>query len=81
MQCFVFRSTRRAETFLMLPSKDSLDDLPEGLITVFGTPEFSFEFELTEERTLVQANADDVRRALETQGFYLQIPPENTEAV
>lgn len=80
MQCLVYRSNRKEDTYLMVPSKEALDELPEGLLTVFGPPEFSFEFELTEGRKLVQANAEDVRQALETQGFYLQMPPENNEA-
>jgi len=81
MQCFVFRSIRKAETYLILPNKDDIQTLPSALLQVFGEPEFSFEFELTAESTMAQADPSEVIQSLETQGFYLQIPPENDTAI
>ena len=46
MQCYVYRSRRKPGSFLFLPIKDEFNRVPETLLKIFGTPEFSFEFEL-----------------------------------
>lgn len=74
MQCFVYRSPRKPETFLFVPEKGDFSGLPEGLLKVFGEPEFSFEFLLTPERKLVNADAAEIMERVEEQGFYLQLP-------
>ncbi|HDP89739.1 MAG TPA: YcgL domain-containing protein [Thioalkalivibrio sp.] len=75
MQCYVYRSSLRADTYLYLPEQDAFDDLPEGLLKLFGTPEFSLEFDLTPDRKLAQEDAAKVLDNLKTQGFHLQMPP------
>ncbi|MGF1546019.1 MAG: YcgL domain-containing protein [Thiotrichales bacterium] len=75
MRCHVYRSPRRAETYLYLPRADDFDAVPEPLRQMFGTPEFVLAFDLHPQRTLARANAADVIRSLNAQGFYLQLPP------
>ncbi|PID49376.1 MAG: hypothetical protein CR991_06420 [Proteobacteria bacterium] len=77
MQCFVYRNRYKLGTFLFLAEKDNFSQVPESLLQLFGVPEFSFEFELTPGRKLVQADADEIKRSLETNGFFLQLPPSN----
>ncbi len=81
VQCYVYRSARRADTYLFVADKAQIDELPAELLKLFGRPEFSFEFTLTPQRELVNARAEDVLRALHEQGFYLQLPPENTASL
>ena len=52
-----------------------LSVLPEVLLQRFGTPQFSFCFELTPERVLATTDAGTVHAAIVDQGFYLQLPP------
>lgn len=76
MQCYVYRSRRKQGSFLFLPEKDNFARVPEVLLKIFGTPEFSFEFFLDNERQL-QFNiaASEVQRVMQENGFFLQLPP------
>ena len=75
MQCYVYRSPLRADTYLYLKEKDAFDDLPEELLKLFGEPVFALEFEFTPERQLAQEDPARVLDNLKSQGFHLQMPP------
>lgn len=76
MQCYVYRSRRKPGSFLFLPIKDEFNRVPETLLKIFGTPEFSFEFELSPDRSLViKADPQEMIRVIKENGFYLQLPP------
>lgn len=77
MQCFVYKSFKKAETYLYVPQKGEFSNVPEALMRLFGAPEFALEFDLTPERKLAVANAREVIDNLSRQGFYLQMPTEN----
>lgn len=77
MHCFVYRSSRKQETYLYLPAKDDFGRLPPGLMKLFGQPEFALDFELTTRRKLAVADTLQVMEKLRTQGYYLQMPSEN----
>ncbi len=71
--CFIYRSERKADTYLYLLEKDDFSLVPEELLTVFGEPEFSFQFELTPQRSLAKEDSVTVYENLKQQGFHLQI--------
>ncbi len=75
MQCYVYRSSRKPKTYLFLSQRDDFARVPESLLRLFGDAEFSFEFELSAERKLIQAEASEVQRNLQENGFFLQLPP------
>ena len=76
MQCYVYRSRRKPGSFLFLPIKDEFNRVPETLLKIFGTPEFSFEFELSPARNLViKADPQEMLKVIQENGFYLQLPP------
>lgn len=77
MRCFVYKSQKKANTYLFLANKNDFSTVPSKLLSLFGAPQFTFEFELTEERKLVIASAKQVISGLQDQGYYLQIPPQN----
>ncbi len=81
MKCFVYKSLIKADTYIYLSEKDSFEDVPDRLMKLFGTPEFSFEFELYATRKLAVADAKQVMASLQQQGYYLQIPAENNMPV
>ena len=81
MQCFVYRSSRKKGTYLFLPERDNFSKVPESLLKLFGNAEFSFEFTLDSERKLVLAEASEVRRNIEDNGFFLQLPPGDDKYV
>jgi uncharacterized protein len=77
MHCFVYRSSRKQDTYLYLAVRDDFGRVPPGLIQVFGRPDLALEFELTPQRKLAAADARQVLEKLRTQGYYLQMPSEN----
>lgn len=79
MQCFVYRSSRRENTYLFLAKKDSFEEIPEALLRIFGSPEFSFEFELNDEKNLIRENSADVMKNIQERGFHLEMPAENKD--
>jgi len=73
LNCFIYRSDRRADTYLYILEKDNFDTVPEALMKVFGEPEFSFEFKLTIERSLAKEDSAEVYANLNQQGYHLQM--------
>lgn len=73
MLCHIYRSSRKLDTYLYLADKDDFSVVPADLLRVFGSPEFSFSFDLTQERELAREDAGEVRDNLTSQGYHLQL--------
>jgi uncharacterized protein YcgL (UPF0745 family) len=73
LQCYIYRSELKADTYLYLLEKDDFSVVPAELLKVFGQPQFSFQFELTPERQLAKEDPGEVYRNLKDQGFHLQM--------
>lgn len=73
MLCHIYRSDRKLDTYLYLLDKDDFSVIPPDLLRVFGSPEFSFSFNLTQERALAQEDIGEVLDNLENQGYHLQL--------
>jgi uncharacterized protein YcgL (UPF0745 family) len=74
--CTVYRSGRKAETYLYLAQGRAFEDLPPQLRQAFGEPSFVMHLELDVDRRLARVDARQVVQHLETDGFFLQLPPE-----
>lgn len=75
VEVVVYRSARRAETYLYLPAAADFEALPEALLGHFGEGTAFLEFTLHADKVLALADAGVVLTALSEQGFYLQLPP------
>ncbi|WP_226570600.1 YcgL domain-containing protein [Mangrovibacter yixingensis] len=75
MFCVIYRSSKRDQTYLYVEKKDDFSRVPEALMAGFGKPIMTMLLPLNGDKKLANANIDTVREALETQGYYLQIPP------
>lgn len=71
----IYRSLKKQGLYLYVKKGQELSELPDSLVKQFGKPEFSMTLILREDRTLARANAKEVIAALESQKFYLQMPP------
>ena len=78
MNCWIYKGSHRAETYLFLAEADNTDPVPEALLEAMGTLELVMELELAAERTLARANPEQVMKDLEQRGYYLQLPPVDT---
>jgi len=79
MNCFVYRSNKKSGLYLYLREKDYFDEVPESLITLLGDMNFSFEFNLDQDRELVRAESAEVLRLMKENGYFLQLPPPKSE--
>jgi uncharacterized protein YcgL (UPF0745 family) len=75
MHAFVYKSPRKADTYVYLAARDDFERLPGPIRQQLGTLQFVLEVELTPERRLARADAAVVRANLAAQGFHLQFPP------
>lgn len=75
MNCYVYRSDRKQGMYLYLVEKDDFSSVPESLLNLLGETVFSFEFDLSQDRKLVRAEAQEVIRNMKENGYFLQMPP------
>ena len=75
MQAFVYKSLKKADTYVYLAARDDFARLPDPLRSQLGGLQFVLEVALTPERKLAREDADSVRRNLVARGFHLQFPP------
>jgi uncharacterized protein YcgL (UPF0745 family) len=79
MNISAFKSPKKAELYLFVPQESGLDDLPKELLVMFGKPEHVIDFELTPEKKLAREDAATVLEAIESKGYFMQMPPHEVE--
>ena len=77
MQAFVYKSLKKADTYVYLAARDDFMRLPEPLRVQLGGLQFVLEVALTPGRTLAIEDAGVVRANLASRGFHLQFPPQS----
>ncbi len=75
MQAFVYKSLKKADTYVYLSARDDFACLPEPLRTQLGALQFVLEIALTPERKLAMEEPAVVRENLAMRGFHVQFPP------
>tara|TARA_B100000886_G_C20039454_1_gene333197 strand:- start:119 stop:379 length:261 start_codon:yes stop_codon:yes gene_type:complete len=70
----VFKSARKNDFYLYIKADSEFESLPMELRHSFGTPIFVMDLTIDEQRSLARADTLKVLRALEENGFYLQLP-------
>lgn len=75
MHAYVYKSQRKADTYVYLAARDEFARLPEPLRLQLGTLAFVMELALTPDRKLAQEDPAVVRTNLATRGFHIQFPP------
>ncbi len=76
--CLVYRSSKKQETYLFMPIGAVYDDLPGELRAMFGEPLPVMKLDLEPDTRLAQAEAPRVIEALESDGYFLQLPPDTS---
>jgi len=75
MLCAIYKSSKKAQTYLFVKQRDDFSDVPELLMTTFGTPALVTIVNLATRDKLAMADIAKVKESLLEQGFYLQLPP------
>ena len=76
MHCTIYRSSKKDDTYLYVEKEDDFSRVPESLLKLLGALERVMDLEIAPERRLARADAEQVRAQLQTQGYYLQLPPK-----
>ncbi|MCH8492386.1 MAG: YcgL domain-containing protein [Idiomarina sp.] len=71
----VLRSPKKADTYLYMPLTAVVSDLPEPLQPLFSPEILVTKLNITPERNLASISGVKLLEHLETEGYYLQIPP------
>lgn len=76
MHAYVYKSQRKADTYVYLAARDDFTRLPGPLRERLGSLAFVLDVALTPGRKLARESADAVRENLAARGFHLQLPPD-----
>ncbi|MFQ3289206.1 MAG: hypothetical protein ACI93V_001429 [Alteromonadaceae bacterium] len=75
MLCAIYKSPKKANTYLFVKTRDDFSDVPAALITTFGSPILVTLVNLATKKKLGFADLKKVENNLTEQGYYLQLPP------
>lgn len=73
--CAIYKSPKKEGMYLYVAKRDQFDAVPEALMQMFGKPQFVMLFNLAGEKPLKRLKNEDVLQKIQTEGFYLQMPP------
>lgn len=80
MQCLVYKSRSRPNTYLFVAKESDFAQVPTDLLALLGQLDFVMRVELGPGRRLAQADPREVCRRLAGQGYYLQLSPGEPSA-
>ncbi len=75
MHAYVYKSLRKADTYVYLARRDDFECVPSGMRAALGRLQFVLEVALSPERRLAREDPAAVREHLAAHGFHLQLPP------
>lgn len=74
MQVTIYRSSVKEGLYAYVQAGSAIDSLPEAVLKQLGKPEKAMDLELDGSRTLPNADVNEVVDAIQSQGFYIQMP-------
>ncbi len=75
MHCVVYKSLLKPETYVFLHTEDAFESIPLPLRETLGRLIKIMNLHLMPERKLARVDAVEVMSALETRGYFIQMPP------
>ena len=75
----VYKSIGKEYLFLYVDQQTGLDQVPLELLAEFGEPEWVLDVELHKGRTLATGDPVMVMNKIRQQGYYLQLPPIDSQ--
>lgn len=79
MHCAIYKGHKKIDHYLYVEKEDDFSRVPEALLNILGNLELVMTLELSSDRTLAQADINQVRNSLRDQGYYFQMPPQTVE--
>lgn len=72
---WIYKGSRRAETYLYVAGEDDFERVPAELLDAMGSLELVMTLELDEQRRLARVDAKAVLESVTRVGYFLQLPP------
>ncbi|ACA31003.1 YcgL domain-containing protein [Histophilus somni] len=76
MLCAIYKTKRKEGMYLYIEKRGHFDSVPSSLLESFGKPIFVMLFNLAGQKSLINANNEDVQQQIKQNGFYLQMPKQ-----
>lgn len=76
VHCIVYKSLRKANTYIFIPSGKKTEDLPESILQRLDPFEQVMELAVTPEKKLALTTGKQVLENFDKQGFHLQLPDD-----
>lgn len=76
MECSIYKSIKKSDTYLYVEKKDEFDRIPKPLLDMLGRLEFIMILDLDQRDKLAQVESNQVKDSLREQGYFLQLPPK-----
>ena len=74
IECTVYKSLKKDETYVFVPTETPLSDLPDELKKVLGETEKVMALTITPEKKMARGTGAEVMKSINKQGFHLQMP-------
>lgn len=81
MKTAIYKGKSKQGSYLYLEQKDDFSRVPKPLLVAMGELELVMILDLSPQRKLARADVEQVIRALQRDGFYLQMPDEEKLAL
>ncbi len=79
MLVWVYKSSRKANTYLYVTKRDDFTHVPDGLKVLLGNLTSVLQFDIAKRESLPNADIPTVIQCLNNNGYYLQLPPGDPE--
>ena len=79
MHCYIYKSSKKIDTYIYLPVPWVEADIPSELKALFSPPQLAMELDLDQRQSLAREEISQVIDGLRTVGYYLQIPPAHID--
>ncbi len=76
---WIYKGTRRAETYLYIPEENDFQRVPQDLLDALGTLELVMQLELDAGRRLARVDAKEIMKGVSQAGYFLQLAPIEPE--
>ena len=77
MQCVIYKSLRKQDSYLYLTVKEDISRVPDALLKLLGELVHVMDLDLFPGRRLAQEDVADVLQNLRERGWHLQMPRQN----
>lgn len=73
--CEIYRCSKKEGMYIYIAKSDGVDSLPDELKQVTGRLDLAMTLNITPEKKLARASAENVIGSIKEKGYYLQSPP------